>query len=34
MGKVPKIYLDDTGGKLVKENTKFCMEKEKGTGYN
>lgn len=32
MGKVPKVYLDDTGDKLIKENIKFFMEKEKG--YN
>lgn len=29
MGKVPKVYLDDTGDKLLKENIKFFMEKEK-----
>lgn len=35
MGKVAKVYLDDIGDKLVKENTKFCVEKEeKGTGYS
>lgn len=34
MGKVPKVYLDDTGDKLVKEDIKFCMENEKRTGYN
>lgn len=34
MGKVPKVYLDDTGDKLVKENIKFYMENEKETGYN
>lgn len=34
MGKVAKVYLDDTGDKLVKENVIFCMEKEKGMGYS
>jgi len=34
MGKVAKVYLDDTRGTLVKENTKFCVEKEKGMGYS
>lgn len=29
MGQVPKVYLDDTGDKLVKENIKFFMEKER-----
>lgn len=33
MGKVPKVYLDDTGDKLGKENIKFYMRKEKGMGY-
>lgn len=28
MGKVAKVYLDDIGDKLVKENTKFCVEKK------
>lgn len=35
MGKVAKVYLDDIGDKLVKENTKFYVEKEgKGMGYS
>lgn len=29
MGKVAKVYLDDTGDKLVEENTKFCVEKRR-----
>lgn len=35
MGKVAKVYLDDVGDKLAKENTKFYVEKEgKGMGYS
>lgn len=35
MGQVAKVYLDDIGDKLVKENTKFYVEKEgKGMGYS
>lgn len=34
MGKVARVYLDDIGDKLVKENIKFRVEKEgKGMGY-
>lgn len=34
MGKIAKVYLDDTGDKLVKENIKFCVEKQEGKGYS